>query len=201
MTMIWEIIPLQTDVSLISQEYVLGLAARPCGLNVDELKAPAAPSISAATGVQAKLRANFAQEDQMTRYWKVKRGLASTFLPVFLCFLWASSPPAVAQQANEERQEVTVVTAPIERGYEGRTVRGPIQVTELKRRVSYTDLELSSRADLTTLEARIETIARETCEELSYMIPFGTRAEVRHCVKQAVNGTEEQVHAAMAAAG
>jgi len=201
MTMIREFIRLQADVSLTRQEYVLGLAARPCGLNVDELKAPAAPSKSAANRVQANHRANFAQEDQMNRQWKVKRGLATTILPVFLGFTWAASPPAVAQQANEEREVVTVVAAPIELRHEGRTVRGPIQVTELKRRVSYADLELHSRADMTMLETRIETIAREICQELSYMVPFGTRTELRRCVKRAIHETEEQVQAAMASAG
>ncbi len=137
----------------------------------------------------------------MNRHWNVKRSLATTVLPVFLGFSWASSPPALAQEANEAREEVIVVSAPIERRYEGRTVRGPIQVTELKLRASYADLELSSRADLTTLETRIETIARETCEALSYMVPFGTREELRRCVKRAVNGTEEQVQAAIAGAG
>ena len=137
----------------------------------------------------------------MNRHWKIKRSLATTALPVFLGFFWASSPPALAQEANEVREEVIVVMAPIEHRYEGRTVRGPIQVTELKPRVSYADLELSSRADLATLETRIETIARDACEELSYMAPFGTRAEVRRCVKRAVDGTEGQVQAAIAAAG
>ena len=200
MTMIREFIRLQADVSLTRQEYVFGLAARPCGLNVDELKAPAAPSISAANGVQAKHRANFAQEDQMNRHWKVKRGPAATVLAVFLGLSWASSPPAVAQQANE-MEEVAVIKAPIERRYEGRTIRAPILVIELKRRVSYADLDLSERADVTTLETRIETIARESCEELSNMIPFGDRMEGRRCMKRAVHGTEGQVQVIMKAAG
>jgi len=136
----------------------------------------------------------------MNRQWKVKRHLAVTVLPVFLGFSLASSPPALAQQVNDEREEVTVIAAPIER-HEGRTVRGPIQVTELKRQVSYADLDLSSREDVTTLETRIEIISRETCEELSFMVPFETREEVRRCVKQAILGTKEQVQVAMAATG
>jgi UrcA family protein len=201
MTMIREFIRLQADVSLTRKEYVFGLAARPCGLNVDELRAPAAPSISAANGVQAKHRANFAQEDQMNRHWKVKRGPAATVLAVFLGFSWAISPPAVAQQANEEMEEVAVIRAPIEHRYEGRTIRAPILVIELKQRVSYADLDLSERADVTTLETRIETIARESCEELSNMPPFGDRMEGRRCMKRAVHGTEGQVEAIMKAAG
>lgn len=201
MTMIRKFIRLQADVSLTRQEYVLGLAARPCGLSVDELTAPAAASISVANGVQAKHRANFAQEDQMNRHWKVKQGLAATVLQVFLGFSWACSPLAVAQQANEEMEEVAVIKAPIERRYEGRTIRGPILVIEFKRRVSYADLDLSERADVTTLETRIETVARESCEELSNMIPFGDRMESRRCMKRAIHGTEGQVQAIMKAAG
>jgi len=200
-TMIRRFIRPQADVSLTRQEYVLGLAARPCGLSVDELKAPAAPSISAANGVQAKHRAKFAQEDQMNRHWKVKRGPAATVLQVFLGFYWACSPLAAAQQANEEMEEVAVITAPIEHRYEGRTMRGPILVIELKRRVSYADLDLSELADVTTLVTRIEAIARESCEDLSNMIPFGDRMESRRCMKRAVHGTEGQVQAIMKAAG
>jgi UrcA family protein len=137
----------------------------------------------------------------MNKPGKFKSSVAATVLPVFLGFFWASSPPALAQQANEEMEEVAVVTVPIEHHYEGRTVRGPIQVTELKRRVSYADLELSSRADVTTLETRIETIARESCKELSNIAPFGDRMELRRCIKRAVHGTEDQVQAAMAVAG
>ncbi len=137
----------------------------------------------------------------MNRHWKVKRGPAATVLQVFLGFSWACSPLAVAQQANEEMEEVAVITAPIEHRYEGRTMRGPILVIELKRRVSYADLDLSELADVTTLVTRIEATARESCEELSNMIPFGDRMESRRCMKRAVHGTEGQVQAIVKAAG
>ena len=111
--------------------------------------------------------------------------------------------PASAQQAAEEVIEEIVVQAPIVRRQVGRTAIGAkIEVIELRRRVSYADLDLSKDADVTALKARIETTAKESCEQLSDMFPLNPsdRAEIRRCTNQAVDGTEEEVQAAIAAA-
>ena len=117
--------------------------------------------------------------------------------------------PAVAQQvrdnqASAEIEEIVRIEAPVLR----RTVvaRGPlgakIEDIEISQRVSYGDLDLSKHADVTELKTRIETTARESCEELSDMFPFKTsdRREIQRCIDKAVAGTEEQVQAAIAAA-
>ena len=111
--------------------------------------------------------------------------------------------PASAQQAAEEVIEEIVVQAPIVRRQVGRTAIGAkIEVIELRRRVSYADLDLSKDADVTALKARIETTAKESCEKLSDMFPFdpSDRREIQSCTNQAVDGTEKQVQAAIAAA-
>jgi len=111
--------------------------------------------------------------------------------------------PAIAQQATEEILEEIVVGAPIVRRQVGRTAIGAeIEVIELRRRVSYADLDLSKDADVTALKARIETTAKESCEQLSDMFPLdqSERREIQSCTNQAVDSTEEKVQAAIAAA-
>ena len=112
--------------------------------------------------------------------------------------------PAIAQQAAEEITEEIVVEAPFVRRQVGRsaTTGAEIEVIELRRRVSYADLDLSKDADVTALKARIETTAKESCEKLSDMFPFrpSDRREIQRCTNQTVDGTEEKVQAAIAAA-
>ena len=109
--------------------------------------------------------------------------------------------PAVAQQANEVMEEI-VVEAPISARQVGRssTTGARIELIELKRRVSYADLDLSKHADVIELETRVETIAKESCEKLSAMYPLDSATEGRRCVKKAINSAEEQVQAAIVAA-
>ena len=111
--------------------------------------------------------------------------------------------PAIAQQATEEILEEIVVEVPIVRRQVRRTAIGAeIEVIELRRRVSYADLDLSKDADVTALKARIETTAKESCEQLSDMSTFdqSDRREIQSCTNQAVDSTEEKVQAAIAAA-
>lgn len=111
--------------------------------------------------------------------------------------------PAIAQQAAEEAIEEIVVQAPVERRQRKWTKSGGwIEVIELSRRVSFTDLDLSKYADVTELETRIETTAKGTCEQLAEMFPLdkSDRDEVRRCTQKAIKGADEQLQAAIAAA-
>lgn len=110
--------------------------------------------------------------------------------------------PAIAQQAAEEAVEEIVVYAPIERRQVKWKRGGWVEVIELSRRVSFTDLDLSKDADVTELETRIETTAKGACEQLDEMFPLdqSDRGEVRRCTKKAIKGAEEQLQAAIAAA-
>lgn len=110
--------------------------------------------------------------------------------------------PAIAQQAAEDIEKI-VVEAPMVRRQAGQTnIGAKIEVIELRRRVSYADLDLSKYADVTELKTRIETTAKDSCEQLSEMFPFdrSDNREISRCINQAVDGTEEQVQAAIAAA-
>jgi UrcA family protein len=112
--------------------------------------------------------------------------------------LFIKTDPAIAQQTAEEMEEI-VIEAPIVHRQVGRTSSGAkIEVIELKRRVSYADLDLSKSADVTELNTRIETTAKESCEKLDDMFPFSGE-EIQSCTEKAVAGTEEQVQAAIAA--
>jgi UrcA family protein len=111
---------------------------------------------------------------------------------------------AIAQQVTEEMEEI-VIEGPVVRRLVGgpASVGAKTEVVELERRVSYADLDLSKKEDLAELETRIETTAKETCEKLSDMFPADQwdRHQIQRCTKQVVGNTEEQVLAAVAAAG
>ena len=108
--------------------------------------------------------------------------------------------PAIAQQASKVIEEV-VVEAPITVRQIGRTPIGAkIELIELKRRVSYGDLDLSKHADVIELETRVETISKESCQKLSDMFLLDSATEKRRCIKKAIESTEEQVQAAIVAA-
>jgi UrcA family protein len=133
--------------------------------------------------------------------------LTFSFVPAALLALAATglfvkTDPAIAQQGAEPMEEI-VVEAPIVRRQVGRSAAGAkIEVIELRRRLSYADLDLSKDADVTELKTRIETTAKESCEQLSDMFPLNPSdtSEIHRCTNQAVNGAEEQVQTAIAAA-
>jgi UrcA family protein len=130
--------------------------------------------------------------------------VSGAFLALSATALVFKTDPAIAQQAAEEVIEEIVVEAPIVRHQVGRTSIGvKIEVIELKRRVSYADLDLVKYADVNELKARIKTTAKESCEKLSDMFPLAEPTGgkgIRSCTDKAVAGTEEQVQAAIAAA-
>jgi len=111
--------------------------------------------------------------------------------------------PAMAQQAAEENEEI-VVQAPFQRREIGRSgVTGAkIELIELRRKVSFADLDLRKQSDVAELEARIEATAKQTCKQLSgkFRLSSSDKVEDMRCVKDAVAGTEVQVEAAIAAA-
>jgi len=113
--------------------------------------------------------------------------------------------PAIAQQSNVKTEEFIVVGAPIERSrVVGRsaTTGADIEEIELKRQVSYADLDLSMHADVMTLQTRIEDTAKESCKELSDMFPLNpsNSSEIATCTRKAVDSANEQLQAAIAAA-
>lgn len=130
--------------------------------------------------------------------------VAAASLAIAAIALTIGSAPASAQPTADEVEEITVKAPVVRRMVGGPAVVGATdEIIELNRRVSYSDLDLSKEADVAELETRIESVARDSCDQLSGMFP-GDRWEsrdIQRCTKQAVDGAEEQVLAAIAAAG
>ena len=128
--------------------------------------------------------------------------VSTPFLALAATGLVITIDPAIAQQADEEIEEI-VIEAPIVRRQVGgsASIGAKFEVIKLTRQVSFADLDLSKQADVTELEARIGTTAKESCEKLSSMFPADPwdRQEIQRCTKQVVGNTEEQVQAAIAA--
>ena len=134
---------------------------------------------------------------------KLFQFLMVALLLTLLSLTWPIDGTVTAQQVAGEMEEVVVIEAPIVRKWTERgRYGGKVEVIELRRRVSYADLDLAKHADVTTLETRIEDTAKESCETLSDMFPLDPmdKTEIRSCAKKAVNGTKEQVQAAIKAA-
>jgi len=106
------------------------------------------------------------------------------------------------KQANDKMEKIVVIGAPIERTrVVGRSEIGaPIEVIELRRQVSYADLDLKKYADVMKIKSRIQKVAKESCKDLSNMFPLNPSdiSEVDRCTRKAVAGTKEQVKEAIA---
>ena len=122
----------------------------------------------------------------------------SLALAVTGCFIGANM--AVAQDVVEE----IVVRAPIERIEVKRSVGSSsrTEIIELNRYISIADLDLTKHSDVNELDARIEAIAKESCQKLSDMFPLhrSDPAELNSCKKKAIASAKKQKEAAIAAA-
>jgi len=115
----------------------------------------------------------------------------------------ANAQETGADSSSKVIEEIVAVEAPIQRertGPLGRT----IETIGLTRQVSYADLDLSKRADVTELKKRIEATAKESCEKLEEMYPLprepSRSSNIRSCVEEAVDSSTEAIEAAIAAA-
>lgn len=135
------------------------------------------------------------------------------FLSVAFTFLLASGlfirmDTVLAQEANENEarvdiEEVVVVEASSHAQLGMRPASGyKTGSVQLKRYVSFADLDLSAPADSLELEQRIEVAAQEACEALERTFPLGQKsmADVRRCTKRAIEGTKEAFETAVATA-
>ena len=95
----------------------------------------------------------------------------------------------------QETPEVTVEAARTVQI--SRTSSGvPIEEISLKRRVSYSDLDLAMEAGVATLEKRVTEAANGACKELDKMYPLTAPSEMS-CSKAATDDAMKQVHAAV----
>ena len=110
--------------------------------------------------------------------------------------------PALAEQANQ-MNEVIVVEAPIKVSEVERNNFGArTNLFEIKKRVNYTDLDLSKHVDVVELLSRVEISSKEACEILYAMSVTDSvpAIEKRRCVKDAIDSAEKQMQAAIIAA-
>ena len=138
------------------------------------------------------------------------RSLTSTVTFIFFAApgLLLCADVAVAQEAGESEAgstiEEVVVEAPVVRrkvsatsptGYTTETI-------QLKRQVTYADLDLTEEADIRVLEERIKTTAKEACQALDDMLDRDQQDEtaVFRCTKQAIKDARKEVDAVVAAA-
>lgn len=133
-------------------------------------------------------------------------GIAAAVLPVTAIMLPTNT--VHAQQADEQEagdvvQEVVVEAPVLQRKV---TARGPngytTEVVQLKRHVSYADLDLSKESDVRVFHERIEMTAREACEALGATFRKGQKdaGDVYRCTKQAIENIEEEFDSLVATA-
>jgi UrcA family protein len=97
----------------------------------------------------------------------------------------------------EERVIVRPYYQPVQKRQLTGRINGEINPTEyaLSREVSFSDLDLSSRADMMELRARVRHTARELCYELNARVPDlrGYPSEDRECVRKATQNAMRDV--------
>jgi UrcA family protein len=96
--------------------------------------------------------------------------------------------------------EVIVIEGPVTSRQEGRTKLGfPIEIIELKGRVSYADLDLSKEADVTVFRSRVEAAAKKSCEKLAHRhsVELTGRWTITRCTNEAIDRSVEQMQAAI----
>jgi UrcA family protein len=139
-----------------------------------------------------------------------KRGTAmntnATLLPVsalaLATMLTMGTHAARAQAPAQGSIEEIVVEAPwkVETKVVSRSPSGvKIEEISLKRRVDYSDLDLTRTADVMELEKRITDVAKDSCMALERMYPLAD-ANTQSCVKDAVSDAMKQEREAVAAA-
>ena len=107
----------------------------------------------------------------------------------------------VGMFSDDYDEEITAIEGSVTRRQERRTKLGfPIEIVQLKQRVSYADLDLSKEADVTVFELRVETAAKRSCEELAnrQSLELGGWTITR-CTSEAIDRSVEQMQAAIAA--
>ena len=115
---------------------------------------------------------------------------------------------AAAQDTGEKKAgeaiEEVVVEAPVARRKVAATspTGYTTEMIQLRRQVTFADLDLTDESDVKTLEERIETTAKEACEALDDMLDRDKQdpTDVFRCTKQAIKDAEKELEAVVAAA-
>ena len=115
---------------------------------------------------------------------------------------------AFTQQVSEDQaveviEEIVKVEVLVTSRFVGRPneLGARTEVYELKKTVSFADLDLRKEADVGELEKRIENTAKETYKALSAMDPITLwyKADYRRCVREAIESTDSEIEIIFAA--
>lgn len=124
--------------------------------------------------------------------------------PIFLALIATGFYFSVNLVAAQELIEEIIIRAPYESIHVKSTTTPNLktEIMELKRRVSINDLDLAKYADVAELNSRIESVAKESCQELSELSPLNRSnpAEMSRCKKNAIASTKQQTDQAIAEA-
>jgi UrcA family protein len=115
---------------------------------------------------------------------------------------------AAAQETGEKEvsgaiEEVVVEAPVVSRKVAATSPTGyTTEMIQLRRQVTFADLDLTDESDVKVLEERIETTAREACQALDDMLDRDKQdqTDVFRCTRQAVKGAKEEFEAVVAAA-
>ena len=115
---------------------------------------------------------------------------------------------AAAQETGEKEvsgaiEEVVVEAPVVSRKVAATSPTGyTTEMIQLRRQVTFADLDLTDDSDVKELEGRIETTAQEACEALDDMLDRDKQdpTDVFRCTKQAIKNARKELEAAVAAA-
>jgi UrcA family protein len=131
----------------------------------------------------------------------------TTFTAFVLTGFFVMVGSSVAQEANDDQtseviEEVVKIEARLERRFVGRPNELGVRTEafEIKQAVSFADLDLGKYADVIELKSRIENVATESCAMLAeeYPIPLWERGDLRHCITEAIESTDDELEAIIA---
>jgi UrcA family protein len=138
------------------------------------------------------------------------RSLETAALLTFLLAIGfcARIDPALTQTLTDDDavvviEEVVVVASLESRLPESRPATGyRTETVAMKQIVTYADLDLMFHDDVMELRRRIETSARDACEALEKAFPLGQKdtADIHRCTQRAIEGAEDDLQVAVAAA-
>ena len=115
---------------------------------------------------------------------------------------------AAAQETGEKEvsgaiEEVVVEAPVVSRKVAATSPTGyTTEMIQLRRQVTFADLDLTDDSDVKVLEERIETTAKEACEALDDMLDRDKQdqTDVFRCTKQAIKDAKKEFEAVVAAA-
>ncbi len=109
---------------------------------------------------------------------------------------------AFTQEANEDKAVAAIEeVVKVESLVTSRIVMHPnkfgdrTKAFELRKAVSFADLDLQKESDIDELDRRIEDTAKESCKALSEVrrLPLWGKEDRRRCVREAIKSTDDEL--------